>query len=94
MEIKPIAMYEDGDSELAKHNIISLSQELEKYKNIVDELEKEMRERYHKEIDYQSKIMRSDLMQGDYPVSYYYSEQNEKLLNYYLNKLNELKGAD
>lgn len=71
-----------------------LKKEIERLNNIISELEKDMIERYHKEIDYQSKIMQSDLMHGDYPVSYYYAEQNEKLLNYYLNILKELKGAD
>ena len=59
--------------------------------NIINELEKDMREKYHKEIDYQTKIRESDLMQGDYPVKYYYAEQNEQLLNYYLNRLQDLK---
>lgn len=66
-------------------------EEKDQLSNIIDELEKDMEEKYHKEIDYQSKIMQSGLMQGDYPISYYYSEQNEKLFNYYLNKLKELK---
>jgi len=74
--------------------ITDMQEEIERLNNIISELEKDMIERYHKEIDYQSKIMQSDLMHGDYPVSYYYAEQNEKLLNYYLNILKELKGAD
>lgn len=65
--------------------------EIERLNNIIEELEKDMKEKYHKEIDYQLKIMQSDLMQGDYPISYYYSEQNEKLFSYYLYKLKELK---
>ena len=86
---KPVRMDDNG-----LFYMVSLEQEIERLNNIINELEKDMIERNHKEIDYQSKIMQSDLMQGDYPVSYYYAEQNEKLLNYYLNKLQELKGSD
>ena len=98
-------LFEKGNDELASYfqaqiddcptfyvePIIDYSEEYKRLNNIINELEKDMKEKYHSEIDYQSKIMRSDLMQGDYPVSYYYSEQNEKLLNYYLNKIKELK---
>lgn len=91
--LKDTEEIEEKDKEIER--LIAESTEWEskcyKYQDIINELEKDMREKYHKEIDYQSKIMQSDLMQGDYPVSYYYAEQNEKLLNYYLNKLKALK---
>ena len=79
MEIKPIAMYEENDSELAKHNIISLSQELEKYKNIVDEAIK-----YNKEL---CKIY-------DCGMELSNARTNLILLEADGYKLNELKGAD
>lgn len=50
-----------------------------------------IQEKYWEKIDYQAKIRRSDLQQGDYPVSYYYAEQSEKLCNYFLNRMKDIK---
>ena len=71
--------------------------EIERLNNIINELGKCIKDKYYEAIDHQAKIRRSDLMQGDYPVSYYLSEQNEQLCNYFLNRLKdlqELKGSD
>ncbi len=46
LKIKDIAMWEETDSELAKYNIISLSQELDQYKNNWEELEKYINEEW------------------------------------------------
>lgn len=65
--------------------------------NIINELEKCIKDKYYEAIDYQTKIRQSDLMQGNYPVRYYLEEQNEQLCNYFLNRLKdlqELKGVN
>ena len=54
----------------------------------------DIKEKYHEAINYQAKIRQSDLMQGDYPVSYYYSEQRELICNYFLNKIKDLKKGE
>ncbi|MBR1386414.1 MAG: hypothetical protein IJ568_06260 [Bacilli bacterium] len=59
--------------------------------NIINELEKCIKDKYYRAIDYQAKIRQSDLMQGDYPVNYYLEEQNEQLCNYFLNRLKDLQ---
>ena len=56
--------------------------EIERINNIINELEKCIKNKYYEAIDYQTKIRQSDLMQGDYPVSYYLEEQNEVNDNY------------
>ncbi len=74
--------------------IANLEREVERLNNIINELEKCIKFDYLEECKYQANIRKSDLMQGDYPVRYYYSEQNTKLQTKYLNKLQELKGSD
>ena len=74
-----------------------LKEEVERLNNIINELEKCIKDKYYEAIDYQTKIRQSDLMQGNYPVGYYLEEQNEQLCNYFLNRLKdlqELKGSD
>ena len=66
-------------------------EEIERLNNIINELEKCIKNKYYEAIDYQTKIRQSDLMQGDYPVSYYLEEQNEQLCNYFLNRLKRTK---
>ena len=71
--------------------------EIERLNNIINELEKCIKDKYYEAIDYQTKIRQSDLMQGNYPVGYYLEEQNEQLCNYFLNRLKdlqELKGSN
>ena len=71
--------------------------EIERLNNIINELGECIKDKYYEAIDYQAKIRQSDLMQGDYPASYYLEEQNEQLCNYFLNRLKdlqELKGVD
>ena len=65
--------------------------EIERLNNIINELEKCIRDKYYEAIDYQTKLRQSDLMQGDYPVSYYLKEQNEQLCNYFLSRLKDLQ---
>ena len=65
--------------------------EIEQLNNIINELEKCIKEKYNEAHNYQTKIRQSDLQQGDYPVSYYYAERDEKMSIYYLDKLKELK---
>ena len=67
------------------------AKDIERLNNIINELEKCIKDKYYGAIDYQAKIRQSDLMQGDYPVSYYLSEQNEQLCNYFLNRLKDLQ---
>ena len=66
-------------------------EEIERLNNIINEFEKCIKFDYLEECEYQANIRKSDLMQGDYPVRYYYSEQNTKLQTKYLNKLQEIK---
>jgi hypothetical protein len=71
--------------------------EIERLNNIINEIEKCIKDKYYEAIDYQAKIRQSNLMQGDYPVSYFLEEQNEQLCNYFLNRLKDLqklKGSD
>ena len=65
--------------------------EIEILNNNINELEKCIKEKYNEAHDYQTKIRQSDLQQGDYPVSYYYAERDEKISVYFLDKLKELK---
>ena len=65
--------------------------EIERLNNIINELEKCIKDKYYEAIDYQTKIRQSDLMQGNYPVGYYLEEQNEQLCNYFLNRLKDLQ---
>lgn len=68
-----------------------LKDEVNRKDNIINDLEKCIKEKYNEAHNYQTKIRQSDLQQGDYPVSYYYAERDEKMSIYYLDKLNELK---
>ena len=68
-----------------------LNEEIERLNNIINELEKCIKDKYYEEVDYQIKIRQNDLIQGDYPISYYISEQNEHLCNYFLNRLKDLQ---
>ena len=70
---------------------IRKDKEIERLNNIINELEKCIKEKYNEVHNYQTKIRQSDLQQGDYPVSYYYAERDEKMSIYYLDKLKELK---
>lgn len=79
MEIKPIAMYEDGDSELVKYNLFTALEQLEKYKNIVDKAIK-----YNKEL--------CELYDCGMELSN--AQTNLVILEADGYKLNELKGAD
>ena len=76
--------------------IKELKKEIERLNNIINELEKYIKFDYLEECKYQANMRKSCLMQGDYPVRYYYyySEQITKLQAKYLNKLQELKGVD
>lgn len=69
----------------------NLLEEVYRLNNIINELEKCIKNKYYEAIDYQAKIRQSDLMQGDYPVKYYLAEQNEQLCNYFLNRLKDLQ---
>ena len=85
------------NTELEYEEIIEKDKEIERLNNIINELEKCIKDKYYEAIDYQTKIRQSDLMQGDYPASYYLSEQNEQLCNYFLSRLKdlqELKGSE
>ena len=88
MEIKPVAMYEETDSELAKYNITSLSQKLEKYKNIVDELEKELNTKINS-----VKTIKEMLGKDALIVNPHIDILNVEY-KYFLDKLNELKGDE
>ena len=79
MEIKPIAMYEDGDSELVKYNLFTALEQLEKYKNIVAKAIK-----YNKEL--------CELYDCGMELSN--AQTNLVILEADGYKLNELKGAD
>ena len=83
--------------DVATEMINNKQKEIVRLNNIINELEKCIKDKYYEAIDYQTKIRQSDLMQGDYPASYYLSEQNEQLCNYFLSRLKdlqELKGSD
>lgn len=73
------------------YEIFKKDKEIERLNNIINELEKCIKDKYYEAIEYQTKIRQSDLMQGDYPVSYYLEEQNEQLCNYFLNRLKDLQ---
>lgn len=65
-------------------------QELDKYKNIVDELEKVLNYDINKSTEYMNRFIGEE--QGNYSVRYYRAEwQKEKAIGY-LDKLKELKG--
>lgn len=96
-EIERLNNIIDKKEQFLGDNIKRLEREVVKRDNIINELEKCIKDKYYEAVDYQTKIRQSDLMQGDYPVSYYLSEQNEQLCNYFLNRLKdlqELKGSD
>lgn len=66
--------------------------ELDKYKNIVDELEKFLNYDINKSTEYMNRFIGEE--QGNYSVHYYRAEwQKEKAIGY-LDKLKELKGSD
>ena len=93
---KEISILKDDKEHLGEF-LKESTEEIERLNNIINKLEKCIKDKYYEAVDYQTKIRQSDLMQGDYPVSYYLSEQDEQLCNYFLNRLKdlqELKGSD
>ena len=62
MEIKPIAMYEDGDSELVKYNLFTALEQLEKYKNIVDDIDKYIHSFKIKDIGEKTMLILNDIL--------------------------------
>ena len=49
--------------------------EIERLNNIIDELEKDIKEDNQKAREYMKKVEQSGMCQGDYPVHYYYADK-------------------
>ena len=62
MDIKPIAMYEDGDSELVKYNLFTALEQLEKYENIVDDIDKYIHSFKIKDIGEMTMLILNDIL--------------------------------
>ena len=73
-----------------RRNIVSVK--IDRLNNIIDELEKDIKEDNQKAREYMKKVEQSGMCQGDYPVHYYYADKRIDLTEKYLERLKELKG--